>query len=229
MEQEEDWEPILVGATWTTSIVVYRRNSSSQAKSSENTTGTEYMVVSCGSNDFNELGYTDIASSSTVPITRASPCPRIVDLGLEPGDKVEKLACGQRHVMLVISNKQGSQRIIGWGAGRRGEFDLSTLGGVDGSDTIRGAKGKGKGKATARPTTYPPTTLHLPLDGQAERIIDISLGASHTLVLTSKNRVFGRPLRHRSDISILGRIVFPHFDRRNPFARLKYIFSAATL
>lgn len=206
VEKEEDWEPILVGATWTTSIVVYRRTSSSQAKSSENATVTEYMVVSCGSNDFNELGYTDIASSSTVPITKASPCPRIVDLGSEPGDKVEKLACGQRHVMLLVSDKEGSQRIIGWGAGRRGEFDLSTLGGMDGSETIGGAKGKGKGKgkATARPTTYPPTTLYLPLDGENERITEISLGASHTLVLTSKNLVFGWGSNQKGQISSTG-------------------------
>jgi protein ATS1 len=62
-------------------------------------------------------------------------------------------------------------------------LDLSTLGG----EAVDGGR-KGKGKAVARPTTYPPTTLHLPL-GHAERIIDISLGSSHSLVLTSQGRV----------------------------------------
>lgn len=187
-EMEEDWEPVLIGAMWTSSIVVYRRTG---ASGQSGDSGSEYMVLACGSNDFNELGYGDLTSSSTVPITKASPRPRIVDIGIEQGDKVEKMACGQRHVMLVVSDQDGYQRIVGWGAGRRGEFDLSTMGGT--SDTAGDdRKGKGKGKAAVRPTTYPPTTINLPLDiGSGERIIDISLGASHTLVLTSNNRVFG--------------------------------------
>ena len=177
MGMEGDWEPVKIGATWTTSFVVYRRMSSDQGSGDE----VGDMVIACGSNDFNELGYTDPSSSRAAPGTTASP-PRQVELGLKPGEKVEHLACGQRHVIVIVSGER--QRVIGWGAGRRGEFDLSTLGGAENS----GRKGKGKG--VARPTTYPPTTLDLPLkDG--ERILDISLGASHSLVLTSNQRVFG--------------------------------------
>jgi protein ATS1 len=179
MGVEGDWEPIKIGATWTTSFVVYRRMSSDQGSGE----GVGDMVVACGSNDFNELGYNDPTTSRIAPVTTASP-PRQVELGLGPGEKVEQLACGQRHVMVVVSGER--QRVIGWGAGRRGEFDISTVGGMeDGS-----RKGKGKGKGVARPTTYPPTTLDLPLE-VGESILDISLGASHSLVLTSNQRVFG--------------------------------------
>ena len=174
-----DWAPIKIGATWTTSFVVYRRSSSDEGSDQ----GAEEMVIACGSNDFNELGYTDPTTFTTAPVTTASP-PRVVDVGLKRGDRVEHLAYGQRHVMLVISDLEGEQRIVGWGAGRRGEFDLSTLGGNEVDIGTR----KGKGKAVARPTTYPPTTLRLPLESD-ERIVDISLGASHTLVLTSRKRV----------------------------------------
>jgi len=177
MGVEGDWEPVKIGATWTTTFVVYRRMSSDQGSGE----GVGDMVVACGSNDFNELGYTDPSSSRAAPEATASP-PRQVELGLRPGEKVEHLACGQRHVMVVVSGEK--QRVIGWGAGRRGEFDLSTLGGMEDS----GRKGKGKG--VARPTTYPPTTLDLPLE-DGERILGISLGASHSLVLTSNQRVFG--------------------------------------
>jgi protein ATS1 len=88
--------------------------------------------------------------------------------------------------MLVVSNAKGEQRVIGWGAGRRGEFDLATLGGTSPSQS--GSSSKGKGKAAARPTTYPPTELTLPLKTD-EKIVDVSLGASHTLALTSHHRV----------------------------------------
>jgi protein ATS1 len=175
---EGDWEPIKIGATWTSSFIVYRRMSSDQGSEES----AEDIMVACGSNDFNELGYTDPTTSRTAPVTTASP-PRVVELDLQPGEKVEHLACGQRHAMLVVSGVDRVQRITGWGAGRRGELDLSTLGG----EAVDGGR-KGKGKAVARPTTYPPTTLHLPL-GHAERIIDISLGSSHSLVLTSQGRV----------------------------------------
>jgi protein ATS1 len=174
-----DWEPVKIGATWTTSFVVYRRRTSDQGSDE----GLGELVVACGSNDFNELGYTDPTMSTTALVTTASP-PRIVDVGLKQGDRVDHLACGQRHVMLIISDTGGKQRVVGWGAGRRGEFDLSTLGGKEVDNGTR----KGKGKAVARPTTYRPTTLDLPLNND-ERIVDISLGASHSLVHTSKGRV----------------------------------------
>jgi len=176
---EGDWEPIKIGATWTTSFVVYRRLSSDQ---SSDDLSTKDMVIACGSNDFNELGYTDPTTSRTAPVTSASP-PRQVEIGLPPGEKVEHLACGQRHIMLVVSDNGGRQKVVGWGAGRRGELDMSTMGGV-----MESSSRKGKGKGVARPTTYPPTTLDLPLD-EGEFIIDISLGASHSLVLTSNRKV----------------------------------------
>jgi len=189
---EGDWEPVKIGATWTTSFVVYRRTSSDQGSGD----GVGDMVVACGSNDFNELGYTDPTTSRIAPVTTASP-PRQVELGLGAGEKVEHLACGQRHVMVVVNGER--QRVIGWGAGRRGEFDISTLGGMEDS----GRKGKGKG--VARPTTYPPTTLDLPLkDG--ELILDISLGASHSLVLTSNHRVFGWGSNQKGQLTTISQL-----------------------
>lgn len=181
---EVEWQPVKIGATWTTSFVIYRRLTS--GKSSDQSSNAEEIVVACGSNDFNELGYTDVSSVRGASTTTPSSRPRIVDVGLQPGDTIDHFSCGQRHIMLVISSVEGKQRVVGWGAGRRGEFDLSTLDGSSFSGS--GASSKGKGKAPARPTTYPPTELSIPLDLD-ERIIDISLGASHTLALTSKHRV----------------------------------------
>lgn len=182
--KEEDWEPVKIGSTWTTSIVVYRRRSSGEG--SGDVENIDELVIGCGSNDFNELGYTDPQSTRGASTTTPSLRPRIVDVDLRSGETIGHLACGQRHVVLVISNAEGEQRVVGWGAGRRGEFDLATLGGSSSSGA--GTSSKGKGKAAARPTTYPPTDLGLPLEA-GERILDISLGASHTVVLTSKHRV----------------------------------------
>lgn len=182
--KEEDWEPVKIGSTWTTSLVIYRRITSGGG--SGDVDGLEEMVIGCGSNDFNELGDSNPVSTRGASSTTPSLRPRIIDAGLRSGDTVDQLACGQRHVMLVISNSEGHQRVVGWGAGRRGEFDLSTLGGS--SSSAAGASSKGKGKAPARPTTYPPTQLQLPSE-DGEQIFDISLGASHTVVLTSNHRV----------------------------------------
>jgi protein ATS1 len=195
---EEEWEPIQIGATWTSSIVVYRRIHPGDSGVGED------MVVSCGSNDFNELGYTDTTPSGTAPVTTASP-PRIVNLSLGSGDRIEHLGCGQRHVMVVVSDRQGVERVIGWGAGRRGEFDLSTLGGEGQSSSQGMGKGKGKGKAPARPTTYPPTTLNLPLDrDNGERIAQLKLGSSHTLIITSHGRVLAWGSNQKGQITSTG-------------------------
>lgn len=182
--KEEDWEPVRIGSTWTTSFVVYHRRSSGAG--SGDVEGVEEIVLGSGSNDFNELGDTDPSSTRGASTTTPSLRPRVIDVGLRAGETIEHLACGQRHVMLVILNAEGEQRVVGWGAGRRGEFDLATLGGS--SSSAAGTSSKGKGKAAARPTTYPPTDLDLSME-VGERIIDISLGASHTVVLTSKHRV----------------------------------------
>lgn len=186
----EEWEPVKIGATWTTSFVVYRRTISNNGGGASGATGgdREDMIVACGSNDFNELGYADVINDRSAPITTPSSRPRVVDAGLQAGEWVEMLGCGQRHVMLVITNAKGGQRVVGWGAGRRGEFDISTLSGPAADTSSAKDKGKGKGKATATPRTYPPTTLRLPLEPD-ERIINVALGASHTVVLTSRHRV----------------------------------------
>lgn len=207
----------------------------------------EEIIIACGSNDFNELGLTAAESSRSpidstadghphipVPVTKAC-APRRVDLGLRKGEWVEHLKTGQRHVVVVISAPAPSgrgrkeQRVIGWGAGRRGELDVSTLGGLSGPSTRKdersvrsstpgtsgngktanshssfgNGKGKGKGKAVARPTTYPPTTLPLPLS-PGETILDLAVGSSHTLVLTSQGRVMGWGSDLKSQIRDVG-------------------------
>ncbi|WWC94726.1 hypothetical protein V866_001574 [Kwoniella sp. B9012] len=209
---EGDWEPVKIASTWTTSFVVYQRISDStqdQSVSSSLSMSTgsshikeddvEQIVLSCGSNDFGELGSTTnvpltLDAPAEIPISQASRKPTIVEVGLRRGEKVEMIKGGQRHVIVVISGRNGQQRVMGWGASRKGELDAATLSSniTNGSNSSASskAKGKGKGKAISRPTTLPPTKIDLQIP-PGERILDISIGASHTLALLSNGTVLG--------------------------------------
>jgi protein ATS1 len=137
------------------------------------------MIMSCGSNDFGELGLpTNGVDDGTMPITIPSSKPTIVDIGLVAGEKVEMLKCGQRHVLVLVNGKDG-QRVIGWGAARKGELSPTFK-----SDTSR----KGKGKGVAQASILPPTEIVIPGLG-GSKVIDISLGASHSVVLLNDGRV----------------------------------------
>ncbi|CAK9786623.1 RCC1/BLIP-II protein [Cutaneotrichosporon oleaginosum] len=144
----EGWEPIKVAATWTTSFVALESPDGSAARTQ--------VIVTAGSDDFGELGGGVIR--------------------LKDGERVEHLRGGQRHVLAVLSSGSGNarkQRVIGWGAARRGELDPKP----------QPPMGKGKARVTR---TRPPTELTLELSSP---IIDIALGASHTLVLLANGRV----------------------------------------
>lgn len=147
----EDWSPIDIAATWTTSFVVYERNG-------------RYKIVAAGSNDFGELG----TGSS------GKPGVQEVTIDIHEDEKVELIRGGQRHVIVVLSNGQ-RQRIVGWGASRRGELD----------PTCTGVVSK-KGKQAARPSVLPPTGIQLDLDSP---IVDVALGAAHTLLLLENGDV----------------------------------------
>ncbi|KAK6909566.1 hypothetical protein I204_04484 [Kwoniella mangroviensis CBS 8886] len=208
-----DWEPVKIASTWTTSFVVYQRISdftqdqSVSSSMSQVDTGyshikgndVEQIVLSCGSNDFGELGSTTnvpltLDAPAEIPISQASRKPTIVEVGLRRGEKVEIIQGGQRHVIVIISGRNGEQRVMGWGASRKGELDASTLSSnlTNGSKSSASnkAKGKGKGKAVSRSTTSPPTKIDLQIP-PGERFIDVSLGASHTLALLSNGTVLG--------------------------------------
>ncbi|WVF73179.1 hypothetical protein IAT40_007998 [Kwoniella sp. CBS 6097] len=177
-----------------------------QQADGEGEAGTEQVVISTGSNDFGELGSTTSTpltlgtdAPAPIPIASASRNPTIVDLGLKVGERVEMIKGGQRHVITVIDGLTG-QRVIGWGASRKGELDAATLSSIHTASssnsgsmnstarTAASAKGKGKGKATARPPFLPPTAINLSIPPN-ERILDISLGASHSLALISEGTV----------------------------------------
>ncbi|WVW86013.1 hypothetical protein I302_108051 [Kwoniella bestiolae CBS 10118] len=207
---EGEWEPVKIAATWTTSFVVYQRipigdlaasasmsvaGGSSADDSSEK--GIQQIVISIGSNDFGELGSTSstpltLNAPAEIPISQASRKPTVVELGLAVGEKVEMIRGGQRHVIVFISDGSGKQRVMGWGASRKGELDGGTLSSNSTSNTLgsTSSKGKGKGKGVSRPTTSPPTLIKLPIPPE-ERIVDISLGASHSLALLSDGTVLG--------------------------------------
>ncbi|WWD19520.1 hypothetical protein CI109_103981 [Kwoniella shandongensis] len=206
---EGDWEPIKIASTWSTTFVVHQRSvppavaqqdvgGGSSASGGLNSTERkeddqpEQIVLSCGSNDFGELGGAApliLNAPSPIPISRPSQRPTIVDLGLQKGDTVEMIKGGQRHVVVVISGPNG-QRVMGWGASRKGELDATSCGAAPGSGTSAKGKCKGKGKSTAYPPTSPPTTINLVVP-EGERIVDIALGASHTLVFLSSGQVIG--------------------------------------
>jgi protein ATS1 len=180
----DEWEAVRVAATWTTSFVAYRRNSVGGVDREEE---REEMVVSFGSNDFGELGRQ--AGDDEEEEEEDIGLPAVVELGLGKGGTVELLRGGQRHVLAVVNGKEG-QRVIGWGANRKGELEVSTLDRTTVADQTeepyRGdsgkGKGKGKGKSNARAPFLPPTTLRFPLP-IGSNIIDVRLGASHSLAL----------------------------------------------
>jgi protein ATS1 len=198
----EDWVPMAIAVTWTTSLVLYSKRGATQGTSTQESSSSglftassldepTQILLSTGSNDFGELGQ---ASTPSIPRTPSS-APYQVDLDLSPGEWVEHLQAAQKHVVLVISTGRGprrTQRLVGWGAARKGELDPSMMYGEGGSPGPGKpnlgpgkGKGKGKGKAAARPSVLPPTQLVLALM-PGELIRSLRLGASHTLVLTDR-------------------------------------------
>jgi protein ATS1 len=209
----EDWEPVKVAVTWTTSFVVYRNLNNVEcrgASAAAPAEGVREIVISCGSNDFGELGMGDSGRvEGHIPTSKASATPTIIELGLGEGEDVEVIKGGQRHVLAVITDARGTQRLMGWGAARKGELDPSTAIGAASSSTsaaagrASGSTGlKGKGKAVTRPTSLPPTTIELPT-GEGQHIVDIALGASHSLVQLSDGRVMGWGSNTKSQITDL--------------------------
>ncbi|TXT11124.1 hypothetical protein VHUM_01875 [Vanrija humicola] len=152
----DGWSPARVAATWTTSFVVYERGEAGSAD-------REQAIVSAGSNDFGELG---VAGTPDGPV--------VLDV-LRAGEYVEHLKGGQR-------GPQRSQRVVGWGACRRGELNPVPAP----ATASRGAKGKGK--APARAPVSLPVTVALPIPAGAH-ITDLALGAAHSLALLSNGRV----------------------------------------
>ncbi|WWC91570.1 uncharacterized protein L201_006516 [Kwoniella dendrophila CBS 6074] len=211
---EGNWEPVQIASTWTTSFVVYQRfiaskpvNESTESGSSSTISNNDLnkllqendnvgqIVISCGSNDFGELGSSSkspliLDAPAEIPISQASQKPTIVDLGLKADERVQLIKGGQRHVIAVINDKKNQQKVIGWGASRKGELDpSSTLShNLSVGSSISTSKGKGKGKAVSRLAISSPTVINLPIQ-HGDRIIDISLGASHTLALLSNGTV----------------------------------------
>lgn len=172
----DGFAPVKVAATWTTSFVVYERGVTGSA-------GREQAIVASGSNDFGELG---VAGPSAGPVV-------LKDV-LRAGERVEHLKGGQRHVIAVLSSGTGperTQRVVGWGACRRGELDPVPAPAA--TPASRGAKGKGKAPARA-PISLPVTiALRIP---PGVHITDLALGAAHSLALISN----GRALAWGSDL-----------------------------
>lgn len=218
----DEWEPTRIASTWTTSFVIYRRtNGHHKTTSSSHPSGqavldrVEEMVLACGSNDFGELGLTNNDDHSDDEATK----PVMVDLGLEKGQWVEILKGGQRHCLVVITTGTGpgrAQKLVGWGAARKGELDMETLqmGEHPSKEERPSKRTKGKGKSTARPSIMPPTELALELpDGVT--IVDLAVGASHSLATLSngemrawgndaKDQISGLAPARLSDVKTIG-------------------------
>ncbi|RXK35730.1 hypothetical protein M231_07019 [Tremella mesenterica] len=182
--------------------------------------GSSEILIACGSNDFGELGYLPKSQPDKISITLPNTTPNIVDLDLGEEERIKFIKGGQRHVICVIESFGKKDRVIGWGASRKGELDgsicfvpwnrgdslLSPMSEserrrvVDGETEIEKhrrdtsvigigkGKGKGKGKQVLKSPYSQPTEIHLPIPPEV-KIVDISLGASHTLVLLSNGNV----------------------------------------
>lgn len=145
----EHWQPVMIAATWTTSFVVFER-------------AGRQRIVAAGSNDFGELG-TGGAGKAGI---------QEVDVGLRDGERISLIRGGQRHVLVVIEGET-RQRVVGWGASRRGEL----------SPQVSQSK---KGKGPTLPAVSSPVEVQLDLP---DKIVDIALGASHSVVRTGDGGV----------------------------------------
>lgn len=201
-----EWEPRRIGATWTTSFVVYRRSlatagSSSSLSSSSTAGGMEEILVAAGSNDFGELGFAPPVQNHHGDAELEEPVagPVVVDLGLQYGESITSVCCGQRHVMCLLEDTRGAQRVVGWGASRKGELDPSSIPSLIATAVIdktytdtdmqaRSGKATSKARATRRPPSSTPHTLPLSLTS-AERIVRLAAGASHSVALLSSGRL----------------------------------------
>lgn len=186
---EGDWEPVKIASTWTTSFVLYQRirdtvsvhdesNAASGAAGSATASVEEpvmQILLACGSDDFGELGRGG-GPGSKIAITRPFDNPVQVNINLQPLEYIQYLKAGQRHVVAIVNGPNG-QRAVGWGASRKGELD-PRLG-------KQSSKGKGK---SAYPAVSAPTAIALDLEDGVS-IVDIALGASHTLLLLSDGHI----------------------------------------
>lgn len=186
---EGDWEPVKIAATWTTSFVVFQRalppsdemEGPSGAGGSSNTTPSgglitrmnhvpQQIILACGSDDFGELGRG--GDRSKVAITQPSDNPIPIDIGLKPGEYIGQLKAGQRHVIVLVNGPFG-QRLVGWGASRKGELHPHSA--------MQSAKAKGK---SSFPAISAATEITLSLENGIT-VCDVAVGASHTLLLLS--------------------------------------------
>lgn len=168
--KQRDWMPRLVAASWTSSFVVFQSVGGTEGASGGLQAPRE-LLVACGSNDFGELGHPPDSESHTSQ-------PVIIDLGLKKGERITSLKAGQRHVIAMVEG-DGTCRMIGWGSARKGQLDVT--------QTLGAARSNGKGKGAIRPKTLSPTTI---LSLQPDQtIVNMSLGASHTLILDSESRL----------------------------------------
>lgn len=109
----QDYSPAHVHASWQTSY--FHLTSTNPSKSD--------ILLSCGSNDFGELGTGSTGSYELAPkavqleVAWPHPDPFII----------EKVSAGPRHVLALLASKLQSERkqLVGWGAARKGELGQS--------------------------------------------------------------------------------------------------------
>lgn len=150
----EQWHPVKVACTWSTSFVVYERLPDCPPSSSFPTASRSSLAPgAAGTTTGLDSGP---ASSSASTSGEEEPIHVLVVVGsndfgerahapefggeiniIEPGERVTHLAASQRHVVIVLDGPNG-QRVLGWGGARHGQLGhAQTITETMGNLTIR--------------------------------------------------------------------------------------------
>ncbi|KZT54705.1 RCC1/BLIP-II protein [Calocera cornea HHB12733] len=115
-----NYEPIIVGVSWETTIVVLRREDED----------ADDVVISLGSNTHGKLGVGPTPASTSSPV--AVPVANSIgETRLAHSFRVLELACGLSHILAIVGYQDAHdghlvRTVIGWGVARHGQLG-STL------------------------------------------------------------------------------------------------------
>ncbi|EJU00148.1 RCC1/BLIP-II, partial [Dacryopinax primogenitus] len=114
-------EPIIVGVSWETTIVVLRLDGED----------ADDVVISLGSNNHGKLGVGTTRDSTSVPLIVPIANSLQGDDRLPNSLRILELGCGLNHILAIVGYQDSqdgrlSRSVVGWGAARHGQLG-STL------------------------------------------------------------------------------------------------------
>lgn len=177
-----------IGACWATTYIVCRPTGSPVGLSR-----TSDILVSVGANDFGELGAAQSSAITIVSFANAIHASGLVPSSPPPVFRVERLATGLHHVIVVlhIALIDGSihEIIVGWGASRNGQLEIHQHEEFDAAQIASSASMKPVKQPTRKSNgtaAFLNTPTHLYTVPGDEKVLSMALGQQHSVILIQK-------------------------------------------